>query len=651
MARLEIADLIDLELQFLEDEQTPDTELHRRDRKIGLKLRGELESGRSIADMDRRELAQRWLHALDPDAGESVGLRVQRALRRMRIALSLLGLLLGWGTASALLVYRGKAPIDINHFLEVFVVVQVLLLVLLLLSLTSKTATRLLPGVGSFQSFLRSLIFQGGRLVTRGLGLLPPEHAAPVRKRLDRLAKFDSWFAPTPARLGYLQSLQQLYGRVERWQLVGLTQAFGVAFNVGAVLCFLNLVLFSNMAFGWSTTVFDGAEPYHAAMSVLAAPWSWLIPSAAPDLELVKATEFFYVKDTFAARESARWWPFLFTCLVVYGLVPRVVLLILSSIQSRKALEELPLDSGPFERLVERLTRSVVELGGARPASAAWRRPTVEPEVRPGSGAAARPSSASGPSARPDSGATARAPSRPAARQESKPEPRPASKASAPAGSEATPSAPATRQPSKPAPESPPKSGAESSSEKSPPESTSSEAASAPAPETPTEPETPAASESTPSEEPAPTGLGVRGCQVVCWEEGWIEDIDAEALIGRARGWELKRFEIAGDGDVDEDAETVRAIADRLDPKDFVLMLVESWVVPSRDLLAFLKLLRESLAPRTQIVVGLLREPSSGQWAPPEPHERECWDEKASELGDPFLRIESVVETAGSEVA
>ncbi|MDW7679227.1 MAG: DUF2868 domain-containing protein, partial [bacterium] len=56
-----------------------------------------------------------------------------------------------------------------------------------------------------------------------------------------------------------------------------------------------------------------------------------------------------------------RWWLFLILCLVVYGLIPRLIIYAFSNFKFKTALKRLPLKSAEFESLFDRLTRPLVQ--------------------------------------------------------------------------------------------------------------------------------------------------------------------------------------------------------------------------------------------------------------------------------------------------
>jgi hypothetical protein len=171
-----------------------------------------------------------------------------------------------------------------------------------------------------------------------------------------------------------LRSRRSLYQHVEPWLLLGVTQGFGVAFNLGALLAFLRLVVFSDLAFAWSTTLVElDAERFHAVAAAVAAPWSGLWPDAVPTLDLVGATRYSRLESAYLAPGAGRaarpetvggWWPFLAAALTCYGLLPRLVLLAVARVRSAALLRRLPLDDAEVTRLVARLSTPLVETQG-----------------------------------------------------------------------------------------------------------------------------------------------------------------------------------------------------------------------------------------------------------------------------------------------
>jgi hypothetical protein len=242
-----LADLVDVELQLLRDRDLPRDELHRRDRRIGLEI-GALDAADPAA---RLSLLRAWAHALQKaERTGSVGETFVRVYHAAAWVLVLLGLGSGAGTASAVLAYDGTHPVNVVHFLAVFVGLQ---LVLLTLFATSTLLWRLrdrLPGASGLYGLVR-LIFDA-------LAGLFERRLSAERRTMIRAAR------------GRLRSSHIVYGDVERWLMVSLAQRFGLFFNLGALATCLYLVAFSDLAFAWQTTLRVTAEEFHRLISVTA---------------------------------------------------------------------------------------------------------------------------------------------------------------------------------------------------------------------------------------------------------------------------------------------------------------------------------------------------------------------------------------------
>jgi hypothetical protein len=365
-----LTDLIDLEAQLARDRAADPGALGARDRAL---LAG--------APPERRRdvTLARWLAALrEHEPGRAwPGRRVEGALAAVRALLSATGLVLGWGAATALLRAGDSQPVNVWDFLLALVGGQVVLLALLL---------------GSF--FVPLAAFG-----TPILGLVRGAVAALV----ERLARRASGERPASWRALWhrLRSRRSLYQHVEPWLLLATTQAFGVAFNVGAIAAVLRLVVFSDLSFAWSTTLVDlDAPAFHALARAVAAPWAAIWPAAVPSLDLVARTRYSHLEAAYlwsGAGRAARpesvggWWPFLVAALACYGLLPRLALLLLSSWRTRRALRRLALDDAEVSRVLGRLSEPHVE---TRAASA--EAPGAEPRAAPAPQGAAPPAGGRG---------------------------------------------------------------------------------------------------------------------------------------------------------------------------------------------------------------------------------------------------------------
>jgi hypothetical protein len=363
---MQLADLVDVELQLLRDRDAGREDVRRRDRRIGIAIDAGARAASSDPDQ-RMAVLRDWVRAVHAEAGhESAGARMVRVQHALGLLLTLFGLLSGTGAAAAVLSYDGTRPVNVVHFLALFVGLQAILLLLLALSTTLWRLRARLPAASGVYALLRWAFDAVGGLFERRL-------SADQRAMLK-------------AARGRLRSSHIVYGHVERWLLVSLAQRLGLAFNLGALATCLYLVAFSDLAFAWQTTLSFNAEGFHRMLSVLAAPWSWAYPEGLPTLDVVRASRYFRLDSSFGQEAPAellgQWWRFLVLCLVTYGLAPRVIVSLLARAKLRRALAALRLDHGEIASLLERLASPLVQTHS--PA------PEVGPEDRPapGSGAA-----------------------------------------------------------------------------------------------------------------------------------------------------------------------------------------------------------------------------------------------------------------------
>jgi Protein of unknown function (DUF2868) len=363
-----LADLVDLEAQLLRDRDADPAALEARDRA--------LLTGRGAArPRGPHAMLSGWLDALRAAEPRRTfpGEAVARALRAVRLALVLAGFALGWGAAAALLRFDGPHPVNVWEYLLAFVGVQLLLLVVLVVAFAAPRATAGIPLVGAFRALVGAIVPRVAARAFRG------DRGADRRVLLHRL-----------------RSRRSLYRRVEPWLLLGLTQRFAVAFNVGVLLATLRMVVFTDVAFAWATTLLElSPARFHGIVEALAAPWARLWPDAAPSAALVEATRYSRLERAYFQSGSGRaadpalvgaWWPFLVAAVACYGLFPRVFALAAAGARTRRVLARLPFDDVEVRGVLDRLaaprveTRSPVpEAAGPGPIPA----PGLEPRAAP----------------------------------------------------------------------------------------------------------------------------------------------------------------------------------------------------------------------------------------------------------------------------
>lgn len=267
---------------------------------------------------------------------------LSRARGIITFLMLLIGALAGAGTAAAVFRYDGTWPVNVVTVLAVLAVLQLVLIALTLILMLPKV-----PGLGALQSLLG--------------GLNPGALAAALYRRVagqgDQRSRLLVWHeARGPAA-----------GRFARWQMLTWSQCAAVSFNVAALVCALVLITFTDLAFGWSTTLRLGDADVYQLTRLLAAPWREFWPAAVPSAELIEHSRFFRLAasppSAVAASELTGWWPFLLAALLTYGLLPRCCLLLLASIRLRAATRNLLLDDPRVRALLDRMSAADVHLG------------------------------------------------------------------------------------------------------------------------------------------------------------------------------------------------------------------------------------------------------------------------------------------------
>ncbi len=345
-----LKELVDLVDRIESDEEQLDSALRRRDRPVG----------RELSALKDRPLAQlvAWLERITEGDAPTAGSRVASAMHIGTLLLALCGLLVGGLTAAAVFYYDGSHPVNIINALAVFVGFQLLLLLFTCLTFLPDSILRLIPLMRSVKEIFR--LFSPGRLLGVFHRFLPARYKDAVSTFTGRTAAH-----------------RTLYGRVEKWLIVRAGQVFGVGFNLGALAGCLYLVIFSDLAFGWSTTLQTEAGDLMALTDGLARPWAWLIPEAQPSLALIEATRYFrFQSGTLPGFESGgpailgEWWPFLILCLLIYGLLPRLVTLSVASSRLQRACRHTMLNLPGARTILDRLNSQLVETRADQPETA-----------------------------------------------------------------------------------------------------------------------------------------------------------------------------------------------------------------------------------------------------------------------------------------
>lgn len=298
MAFSSLGRLLDIEWMLHLDEARPAADVRRHD--------SELLRGSAPADPDAALTL--WLEGRRRELeGRTLGARVSEGLTALHLSLVVLSLVAGAGAAEALL-QRGSArePTNLLHFLFATLVWPLALL------------------LGS-----ATLWLVRGRL---GQSVLLMDLYTQL---LGAFSRWRSCGAPEGAELlrdwRKLRRAGRRYRDIEVATLTSAAQWYPLAFHLGAAFSLLGSALFSDLAFGWSTT--DESLTWGALarfFALVTAPWCVPLEVGCVSSELVRATQFSRFTGEYAlphgAGSSGAWWPVLFGCLLFYGVLPRLVL-------------------------------------------------------------------------------------------------------------------------------------------------------------------------------------------------------------------------------------------------------------------------------------------------------------------------------------
>jgi hypothetical protein len=166
---------------------------------------------------------------------------------------------------------------------------------------------------------------------------------------------------------------------VSRWLFSFWSQLFAFSFNIGILVKAFLLVSFSDLAFAWSTTLDISNAGFHQFLMILSAPWNAIIDDAVPTAELVSNSRY-YRLDIGTLREAAsttqlaialgQWWPFLIAAVSCYGLLPRLLTLLISWYRFRQHLRKALINLPGAPELLARMNSPLVTTMAAEPEHA-----------------------------------------------------------------------------------------------------------------------------------------------------------------------------------------------------------------------------------------------------------------------------------------
>lgn len=332
--RWSLGDLVDFEA-LLAAGQAPASP---RDRiRFARDIRAELPSG--DARRRRRIGLRRWLDMQRETRALTAGDLWQRSLVMLRLGLFVVLGITGLTLAAGLCAAPGQT-------------VHVVLFVVLTLVLpwTIFAGMLIARRLGGRRHFLEWLLARLARLSDDS-----SDQAATRQLQACRESLTDS--APARSALG------AALGGALQWGAVG--------FNLGMVLAFAASLMVFDVRFYWEATPRTEAVMTGAARAI-ALPWGWAWPGALPTSDTIRASRARYDAGQrqvpAQARTGAVWWRFLLMALLVWGLLPRLLLVAWAGWRQRRALARLDFQAPRHRVLWRQLT--AVERGTVAPVAA-----------------------------------------------------------------------------------------------------------------------------------------------------------------------------------------------------------------------------------------------------------------------------------------
>jgi hypothetical protein len=299
--------------------------------------------------------------------------------RGLAMAGGLAGLLLAYG----FLAYHGVRPVNVALFFFVFVLMPAVFF--------------LFSAVGFLFHHIR-----GSGTTSRGMAALVSrllfERVPGMIKRLRNKPgqrSGENGRTRLDEALSFIRTKKQAYGDLFFWPLVILVSLFALFFSLGALAGTVFRVAFSDVAFGWQSTLAATPAVVHDLVTLVSMPWAAWVPDAlnGPTLEQIDGSRIVLKQGiaALATKDLASWWPFLCLSMVCYAIIPRVLVIGGAALAQRSVLKRFDFQRPRFRRLIVRMKSPVMDIGfeekipprQAVPPSSGPIHPSREPEQRP----------------------------------------------------------------------------------------------------------------------------------------------------------------------------------------------------------------------------------------------------------------------------
>jgi hypothetical protein len=359
----QVSDLIDLEY-FLN--QTPNA--HSIDAHSITESTDDLSADRKLylsyekthqPPFTRRNLIKYWLEEKQrkvkktfAGTDQTPGKAYTETVSLLRSLIIIISFISGAGLAWSVLSYSGTTPVNIFTCIWALIVPQFILMTILALSIMfslmgfSHSFNGLYPLIAALLQRLGKWV--GKRAKTAEKNFI----SADQRMHLHALT-------------GLIGRQKTIYGSAFFWPVYILAQIFGVIFNLGILLALLLKLAITDLAFGWQSTLVPDPAIVYRMVDIFAWPWSW-ISSAHPTIEQIQGSRMILKEGMMhlTTPDLVSWWPFLCFSILCYGLLPRLVLLVMGLWQQNRVLKRVSFSTGTCDRLIQRMQTPHVQSAG-----------------------------------------------------------------------------------------------------------------------------------------------------------------------------------------------------------------------------------------------------------------------------------------------
>lgn len=270
---------------------------------------------------DETERLLNWYSKFAPEPIRKTSRRVITYIRYSTLILTVAAFFLGISAAGILFYYDGSTPINVLPVLTAFVLIPAGLL------LASLVLPYVIKNRKTDLSFLKPL-FEW--LEGRTEKMIAGHFKEDVRVIRSDIRETNLIFNE-PVQLFFKKTMQRS----------------AAVYVSGALFWMLLNVTTTDLAFSWSSTLNIEADKIYQVTRFMAAPWSRIIPAATVDYDTVESTRFFRAdRGDLMSSSSGQWWSFIFMCILVYGLLPRVAALLFFRNRLGNSLNRAIADSG-----------------------------------------------------------------------------------------------------------------------------------------------------------------------------------------------------------------------------------------------------------------------------------------------------------------